>query len=52
MQKRRGEKGNACKMLFGKLEWKGTVKRPRRRWKDNIKMHLREIGFKGVDQIG
>ena len=24
---------------------------PRRRWKDNIKMHLKEIGWKGVDWI-
>jgi hypothetical protein len=26
--------------------------RPRRRWVDNIKMDLREIGWDGVDWVG
>jgi hypothetical protein len=29
-----------------------TVVRPRRRWVDNIKMDLLEIGWGGVDWIG
>jgi hypothetical protein len=43
-----GEKRNAYRMLVGKPEGK----RPRRRWVDNIKMNLREIGWDGVDWIG
>jgi hypothetical protein len=41
-----GEKRNAYRILVGKP--KG---RPRRRWVDNIKMDLREIGWDGVDWI-
>jgi hypothetical protein len=33
----------------GKPEGKRTLGRPRRRWVDNIKMDLREIGWDGVD---
>ena len=32
------------KVLVGKPEVKGPVGRPRRRWKDNIKMGLGEVG--------
>jgi hypothetical protein len=32
-------------------EWRRPLGRPRRRWEDNIKMHLREIGFGDVDCI-
>jgi hypothetical protein len=32
-------------------EGKRPLGRPRRRWVGNIKMHLREIGWDGVDQI-
>jgi hypothetical protein len=38
--------------LVGKLEAKRPLGRPRRRWVDNIKMNLREIGWDGVDWIG
>jgi hypothetical protein len=41
---RTGETGNAYKMLLGKLERKGLFGRPRRRWKDNIRMDLMKIG--------
>jgi hypothetical protein len=37
-----GEKRNAYKILVG---------RPRRRWVDNIKMDLREIGWDVMDWI-
>jgi hypothetical protein len=35
----------------GKPEGKRPLGRPRRRWVDNIKMDLREIGWYGVDGI-
>jgi hypothetical protein len=33
----------------GKPEGKRPLGRPRRRWVDNIKMDLREIGWDGAD---
>jgi hypothetical protein len=39
-----GEKRNAYGILVGKPERKRPLGRPRRRWVDNIKMDLREIG--------
>jgi hypothetical protein len=38
-----GEKRNAYRILVGKPEGKRLLRRPRRRWVDNIKMDLREI---------
>jgi hypothetical protein len=35
----------------GKPEGKRPLGRPRRRWVDNIKMDLREIGWDGMDSI-
>jgi hypothetical protein len=35
----------------GKLKGKRPLGRPRRRWKNNIKMDLREIGWGGVHWI-
>jgi hypothetical protein len=35
----------------GKPERKRPLGRPRRRWVDNIKMDLREIGWGGMDWI-
>jgi hypothetical protein len=32
-------------------EEKTPLGRPRRRWEDNIKMDLQEVGFRGVDWI-
>ena len=32
------------KVLVGKLEGKKPLERPRRRWEDNIKMDLQEVG--------
>jgi hypothetical protein len=46
-----GEKRNACRILVGKPEAKRTLGRPRRRWVNNIKMDLREIGWDGMDWI-
>jgi hypothetical protein len=35
--------------LWGKTEGKRLLRRQRRRWADNIKMELREIGWDGMD---
>jgi hypothetical protein len=46
---RMGETRNAYRILVGKPEGKKPLGRPRRRWVDNIKMDLREIGLDGMD---
>jgi hypothetical protein len=46
-----GEMRNFCNILIGKPEGKRSLARSRRRWKDNIRMDLREIGWEGVDCI-
>jgi hypothetical protein len=43
------EKKNAYMILVGNPEGKSPLGRPRRRWVDDIKMDLREIGWDGVD---
>jgi hypothetical protein len=45
------EMGNAYIILVGKSEGKRTLGRPNRRWDDNIRMDLREIGWECVDWI-
>jgi hypothetical protein len=47
-----GEKRNVYRLLAGKLEGKRPLGRPRRRWADNIKMGLLEIGLNVVYWIG
>jgi hypothetical protein len=47
-----GEKRNVCRLLVGEPEGKRPLGRPRRRWIDNIKMDLFEIGLSVVDWIG
>jgi hypothetical protein len=49
---RMGEKRNVYRLLVGKPEGKRPVGRPRRRWMDNIKRDLLEIGLSVVDWIG
>jgi len=46
-----GEVRNACKILVGKPKGKRTLGRPRRRYKNNIIMNLRETEWEGVDWI-
>jgi len=46
-----GEKTSAHKILVGKPEGKESLRRPRSRWKDNIKMYFKEIGFESVGWI-
>ncbi|KAJ4448523.1 hypothetical protein ANN_10541 [Periplaneta americana] len=48
---RMGESRNAYRMLVGRPEGKRPLGRPRRRWEDNIKMDLREVGYDGRDWI-
>ena len=38
-------------VLVGKPVGKRPLGRPRRRWKDNIKMNLQEMGYGGMDWI-
>jgi hypothetical protein len=37
--------------IDGKARWKEITRRQSRRWVDNIKMDLREIGWGGIDWI-
>jgi hypothetical protein len=48
-----GERRGAYRALVGKPEGRRLLERPRRRWEDNIKMDLREVGWgHGLDQSG
>jgi hypothetical protein len=44
-------KRNACRIVVGKREGTRSLGRPRRRWVENVKMDLREIGWGGMDWI-
>jgi hypothetical protein len=46
------EKRNAYSILVGKPKGKIPLRKPRRRWMDNLKTDFREIGWDGVDWIG
>jgi hypothetical protein len=46
-----GGNRNAYRILVGKVERKRLLGRPRRRWVDSIKIHLREVGWDGMDSI-
>jgi hypothetical protein len=48
---RMGEGRGVYRVLVGRPEGKRPLGRPRRRWEDNIKMDLREIGIDGVNWI-
>jgi hypothetical protein len=49
---RMGKKGNTYRLLLGKPEGKRPLGRPRRRWVDNIRMDLGEVGWGDVAWIG
>jgi hypothetical protein len=49
---RMGQKRNAYRLLVGKPEGRRPVGRPRRRWLDNTRMDLVEVGWGDVDWIG
>jgi hypothetical protein len=44
-------KKNAYRILVGKPEGKRPLGKLRRRWEDNIKMYLREIGWSDIGWI-
>jgi hypothetical protein len=46
-----GEGRGVYRVLVGRSEVKRPLVRPRRRWEDNIKMDLREIGTNGTNWI-
>jgi hypothetical protein len=48
---RMGEETGVQRILVGKPEGKRPLGRPRRRWKDNIKMDLQEVGGGGGDWV-
>jgi hypothetical protein len=43
-----GEGRGAYRILVGRPEGRRPFGRPRRRWEDNIKMDLQEVGWDGV----
>ena len=43
------ERRGVYRVLVGKPAVKRPLGRPRRRWEDNIKMDLKEVGCGGVD---
>jgi hypothetical protein len=48
---RMGDVRGAYNILVGRPEGRSPLGRPKRRWEDNIKMDLREIGFGDADWI-
>ena len=46
-----GERRIVHRVLVGKPEGKRPLGRPRRRWQDNNKMDLQEVGCGGMDWI-
>ena len=42
---RMGERSGVYRVLVGKHEGKRQLGKPRRRWEDNIKMDLQEMGL-------
>jgi len=46
---RLGERNSVYRVLVGKPEGKRPLGRPRRRWENNIKMDLQEVGCGGMD---
>ena len=49
---RMAEERGAYRVLVGKPEVKRPLGRPRRRWVDNIRIDLHEVGCEYVDWIG
>ena len=48
---RMGNRRGVFRVLVGKPEGKRPLRRPRRRWEDNIKMDLQEVECGGMDWI-
>ena len=49
---RMGEERGVYRVLVGKPEGRRPLERPRRRWVDNIRMDLQEVGCGYMDWIG
>jgi len=49
---RMGEERGVYRVLVGKLEGKRPMARPMRRWVDNIRMDLQQVGCGYMDWIG
>jgi hypothetical protein len=47
-----GEGRGVYRVLVGRPEGKRPLGRPRRRWENNIKMDLRELGIGGANWTG
>jgi len=47
-----GAERGVYKVLLGKPEGRRPLGRPRRRWVDNIRMDLQEVGCEYMDWIG
>jgi hypothetical protein len=48
---RMGEERSVYRVLVGRPEGKRPLRRPRRRWQDNITLDLREMGIDGANWI-
>jgi ribosome biogenesis protein Nip4 len=46
-----GARRGVCRVSVGKPEERRPLRRPRRRWEDNIKMHLQEAGSGDMDWL-
>jgi len=46
-----GNSRGVYRVLVGKPEGKIPLGRPKRRWEDNIKMDIQEMGCEGIDWI-
>ena len=49
---RMGVERGVYRVLLGKPEGRRPLERPRRRWVDNIRMDLQELGCEYMDWIG
>jgi len=47
-----GEEWGVYRFLLGKLEGRRPLERPRRKWVNNIRMDLQEVGCGYMDWIG
>jgi hypothetical protein len=47
-----GERTDAYRVLVGKPVGRRLLRRPRRRWADNINVDLMEVGWEGADWVG
>ena len=46
-----GDRRGACMMFVGRPEGKRLLRRPRHRWKENIKLDLQKVEWAGLDCI-